>query len=83
LADFGPLPFDAAACAFGQVASSLRRSGRKPAARALDSLIAISAVIVSQPRAIALAIPLVSIVIGERLATTLSGVCMPFRRSPN
>jgi predicted nucleic acid-binding protein len=40
-ADFDPLPFDAAAArAFGQVASSLRRSGRKPAARALDALIA-------------------------------------------
>ncbi|HVA74357.1 MAG TPA: type II toxin-antitoxin system VapC family toxin [Acidimicrobiales bacterium] len=40
-ADFDPLPFDAAAArAFGQVASSLCRSGRKPAARALDALIA-------------------------------------------
>jgi tRNA(fMet)-specific endonuclease VapC len=40
-ADFDPLPFDAAAArAFGQVGSSLRRSGRKPAARALDALIA-------------------------------------------
>lgn len=40
-ADFDPLPFDStAARAFGQVASSLRRSGRKPAARALDALIA-------------------------------------------
>ena len=39
--DFDPLPFDSAAArAFGQVASSLRRSGRKPAARALDALIA-------------------------------------------
>jgi tRNA(fMet)-specific endonuclease VapC len=43
-ADFDPLPFDAAAArAFGQVASSLRRSGRKPAARALDALIAATA----------------------------------------
>jgi hypothetical protein len=43
--DFDPLPFDAAAArAFGQVASSLRRSGRKPAARALDALIAAIAV---------------------------------------
>lgn len=34
---FEPLPFDAdAARAFGQVASSLRRSGRKAAARAFD-----------------------------------------------
>jgi tRNA(fMet)-specific endonuclease VapC len=40
-ADFDPLPFDAAAARkFGQVASSLRRSGREPAARALDALIA-------------------------------------------
>jgi tRNA(fMet)-specific endonuclease VapC len=44
-ADFDPLPFDSAAArAFGQVASSLRRSGRKPAARALDGLIASIAV---------------------------------------
>jgi hypothetical protein len=44
-ADFDPLPFDSAAArAFGQVASSLRRSGRKPAARALDALIAAIAV---------------------------------------
>lgn len=40
-ADFDPLPFDAdAARAFGQVASSLRRSGRKAAARAFDAMIA-------------------------------------------
>lgn len=40
-ADFDPLPFDAdAARAFGQVASSLRRSGRKVAARAFDAMIA-------------------------------------------
>lgn len=40
-ADFEPLPFDAdAARAFGQVASSLRRSGRKAAARAFDAMIA-------------------------------------------
>lgn len=38
---FEPLPFDASAArAFGRVAASLRRSGRKPAARALDALIA-------------------------------------------
>jgi tRNA(fMet)-specific endonuclease VapC len=44
-ADFEPLPFDAAAArAFGQVASSLRRSGRKPAARAFDALIAATAI---------------------------------------
>ena len=40
-ADFDPLPFDAdAARAFGQVAASMRRSGRKPAARAYDAMIA-------------------------------------------
>lgn len=40
-ADFEPLPFDAAAArAFGTVAASLRTSGRKPAARAYDALIA-------------------------------------------
>jgi tRNA(fMet)-specific endonuclease VapC len=41
-ADFDPLPFDrASARAFGQVAASLRRSGRKTAAR--DALIAATA----------------------------------------
>jgi tRNA(fMet)-specific endonuclease VapC len=44
-ADFEPLPFDAAAArAFGQVASSLRRAGRKPAARSYDAMIAAVAV---------------------------------------
>ncbi len=44
-ADFDPLPFDAeAARAFGQVAASLRRSGRKTAARAYDAMIAAVAV---------------------------------------
>lgn len=43
-ANFDPLPFDtAAARAFGQVADALRRSGRKPTARALDALIAATA----------------------------------------
>jgi tRNA(fMet)-specific endonuclease VapC len=43
-ADFDPLPFDqAAARAFGQVAASLRRSGRKSSARAYDALIAATA----------------------------------------
>jgi tRNA(fMet)-specific endonuclease VapC len=40
-ADFAPLPFDAAAArAFGRVAAALRGSGRKPAARAYDAMIA-------------------------------------------
>jgi predicted nucleic acid-binding protein len=40
-ADFEPLPFDVdAARAFGRVAASLRRRGRKPAARAYDAMIA-------------------------------------------
>jgi tRNA(fMet)-specific endonuclease VapC len=44
-ADFDPLPFDAgAARAFGRVAASLRRSGRKPSARAYDAMIAATAV---------------------------------------
>ena len=44
-ADFDPLPFDApAARAFGQVAASLRRSGRKPAARSYDAMIAAIAI---------------------------------------
>jgi hypothetical protein len=42
--DFDPLPFDSAAArAFGRVASSLRRSGRKANARAFDALIAATA----------------------------------------
>ncbi len=44
-ADFDPLPFDAdAARAFGLVAASLRRSGRKTSARAYDAMIAAIAV---------------------------------------
>jgi predicted nucleic acid-binding protein len=44
-ADFEPLPFDAeAARAFGQVAASLRRSGRKVAARSYDAMIAATAI---------------------------------------
>ena len=40
-ADFAPIPFDAdAARAFGQVAASLRRSGRKASARTYDAMIA-------------------------------------------
>lgn len=40
-ADFDALPFDAdAARAFGQVAASLRRSGRKTTVRAYDAMIA-------------------------------------------
>lgn len=43
-ADFPVVPFDAdAARAFGSVAASLRASGRKPAARAYDALIAAAA----------------------------------------
>lgn len=40
-ADFEALPFDAAAArAFGAVAASLRKGGRKPAARSYDAMIA-------------------------------------------
>ena len=43
-AEFSPIPFDAAAArAFGLVAASLRRSGRKVEARAYDALIAATA----------------------------------------
>ena len=48
--DFDPIPFDAAAArAFGQVAASLRRSGRKTAARAYDAMIAATAVANAMP----------------------------------
>jgi tRNA(fMet)-specific endonuclease VapC len=44
-ADFDPLPFDAAAArAFGGVAASLRRAGRKTSARAYDAMIAATAI---------------------------------------
>lgn len=44
-ATFDPLPLDAAAArAFGAVAASLRRAGRKPAARAYNALIAATAI---------------------------------------
>lgn len=44
-ADFKPLPFDAdAARAFGSVAASLRRAGRKTTARTYDAMIAATAV---------------------------------------
>lgn len=44
-ADFEVLPFDAdCARAFGGVAAALRATGRKPAARAYDALIAASAI---------------------------------------
>lgn len=43
-ADFDPLPFDTgAARAFGRVAASLRRAGRKSSARAYDAMIAATA----------------------------------------
>ena len=49
-ADFEPLPFDAdAARAFGRVAASLRRSGRKAAARAYDAMIAAIAISADLP----------------------------------
>lgn len=42
--DFEPLPFDASAArAFGRVAASLRKHGRKPAARTYDAMIAATA----------------------------------------
>lgn len=43
-ADFDPVPFDASAArAFGRVAASLRRSGRKATARAYDAMVAATA----------------------------------------
>jgi hypothetical protein len=43
-ASFSPLPFDAdAARAFGRVATSLRRAGRKASARTYDAMIAATA----------------------------------------
>jgi len=49
-ADFDPLPFDAAAArAFGRVAASLRRAGRKTSARAYDAMIAAIALANSLP----------------------------------
>jgi len=49
-ADFEPIAFDrAAARSFGIVAASLRRQGRKPAARAYDALIAATALAASLP----------------------------------
>lgn len=48
--DFEPLPFDtAAARVFGRVAASLRRAGRKPAARAYDAMIAATAIAAGLP----------------------------------
>jgi tRNA(fMet)-specific endonuclease VapC len=49
-ADFDPLPFDAAAArAFGRVAASMRRAGRKPGARAYDAMIAATALALQLP----------------------------------
>jgi tRNA(fMet)-specific endonuclease VapC len=49
-ADFDPLPFDAAAArAFGRVAASLRRAGRKVNARSFDAMIAATAVATDLP----------------------------------
>lgn len=43
--DFEPLPFDASAArAFGRVAASMRRSGRKTSARSYDAMIAAVAI---------------------------------------
>jgi predicted nucleic acid-binding protein len=75
-ADFDPLPFDqAAARALGRVASSLRSSGRKPAARAYDALIA--AVAVANDLALYTVNPLDFEGIGE-----LTVVAVPHPESP-
>ncbi len=49
-ASFDPIPFDASAArSFAQVASSLRRAGRKGGARAMDAMIAATALSRSLP----------------------------------
>lgn len=49
-ADFTPLPFDAAAArAFGRVAASLRRAGKKTSARTYDAMIAAIALATGLP----------------------------------
>ncbi len=49
-ADFEPLPFDAAAArAFGRVAQSLRRAGRRTTARSYDAMIAATAIASNLP----------------------------------
>lgn len=49
-ADFEPLPFDvASARAFGRVAVSLRKAGRKTGARAYDAMIAATALAENLP----------------------------------
>lgn len=49
-ADFDPIPFDAkAARAFGQVAASLRRSGRTTTARSYNAMIAAVAIANGMP----------------------------------
>jgi predicted nucleic acid-binding protein len=49
-ADFDPIPFDApAARAYAQVAAAYRRSGRKPAARSFDAMIAATAIATGLP----------------------------------
>ena len=49
-AEFEPIPFDAAAArAYGLVAASLRRAGRKAGARAFDALIAATAIAAGLP----------------------------------
>lgn len=49
-ASFDPIPFDASAArAFAQVSASLRRAGRKGSARAMDAMIAATALSRSLP----------------------------------
>jgi hypothetical protein len=67
-----------------RAASAARRTGSSRSTTDRRSpVIGSQTVIVSPPEPITWAVPLVSIMIGERLATTLSGVYMPFRRSPS
>jgi len=59
----------------------IRHIARKEVSAGQESALLVQGVIVSLSQTITWAIPLDSIVIGERLTTALSGVCMPFRRS--
>jgi hypothetical protein len=65
-------------------AAAARRTGSsEPADDCKPAVIVSQRVIVSPPQPITWALSLDSIVIGERMATTLRGVYMPFRRSPS
>ena len=79
-ADFDALPFDdAAARAFGQVAAELRASGRKPAARAYDALIAATAISNGLPLYTANPADFEGITALEIVAVPVPGAALPGR----